>query len=87
MDRFFLGGGCDLRGFTLRSVGPKAGADTMGGNTFWVCLVILLRCGLFSMPAGLSVGYPFLSYFGTSFHRCLLVSLVACCELVGCNIG
>ena len=39
LDRFFLGGGSDLRGFLLRSVGPTAGADAMGGNTYWAsCL-------------------------------------------------
>ena len=34
-DRFFLGGSWDVRGFGLRSIGPTAGADALGGDGFW----------------------------------------------------
>lgn len=34
MDRFFLGGPNDVRGFSFNSLGPRDGADYLGGETF-----------------------------------------------------
>lgn len=35
MDRFFLGGPNDVRGFYLNGLGPKSGNDSLGGDVFF----------------------------------------------------
>jgi outer membrane protein insertion porin family len=35
VDRFFLGGPLDVRGFLPRGLGPRAGQDSLGGDVYW----------------------------------------------------
>eukprot|EP00048_Salpingoeca_helianthica_P003408 m.67099 g.67099 ORF g.67099 m.67099 type:complete len:502 (-) comp12688_c1_seq1:148-1653(-) len=35
VDRFFLGGPLDVRGFATRGLGPREGQDSLGGDAYW----------------------------------------------------
>ncbi|KAJ2009000.1 hypothetical protein GGI04_000805 [Coemansia thaxteri] len=50
-DRFFVGGAHSVRGFAFRGIGPRDGADALGGDVFYAAGLSVLSPPLPRLPA------------------------------------